>query len=75
MGKISIVSTNNDDIFNFPCDYPIKIFGLSQPEFKKTVYKIIESHIGKLHTNQITISKDLPAKYKGKMGRGAPDTR
>ena len=55
MGKISIVSMNNEDIFNFPCDYPIKIFGLSQPEFKKTVCNIIESHIGKLHTNQITI--------------------
>ena len=63
MGKISIVSMNNEDIFNFPCDYPIKIFGLSQPEFKKTVCKIIESHIGKLHTNQITIKNSSKGKY------------
>ena len=35
MGKIYIVTENNEDIFNFPCDYPIKIFGLSQPDFKK----------------------------------------
>ena len=41
MGKISIVSMNNEDIFNFPCDYPIKIFGLSQPSLKKLFVKLL----------------------------------
>ena len=63
MGKISFVSKNNDDIFKFPCDYPIKIFGLNQPELKQTVCSIVESYVGKLHENQITIKKSSKGKY------------
>ena len=63
MGKISIMSKDNDDIFKFPCDYPIKIFGLNQPDFKQAVCVIVESHIGQLHDNQITIKKSSKGKY------------
>ena len=63
MGKISFVSKNNDDIFKFPCDYPIKIFGLNQPELKQTICSIVESHIGLLHDNQITMKKSSKGKY------------
>ncbi len=63
MGKISVVSINNDDIFKFPCDYPIKIFGLNQPDLKKTVCTIVETHVGKLHDNQITIKNSSKSKY------------
>ena len=63
MGKISFVSKNNDDIFKFPCDYPIKIFGLNQPDLKQTICAIVESHIGQLHDNQITIKKSSKGKY------------
>ncbi|SVD46911.1 uncharacterized protein METZ01_LOCUS399765, partial [marine metagenome] len=51
MGKISIVTNTKEDIFNFPCDYPIKVFGLNHPDFKKTVCNIVETHTGKLHAN------------------------
>jgi len=63
MGKISFVSKNNDDIFKFPCDYPIKIFGLNQPDLKQTICAIVESHIGQLHDNQITTKKSSKGKY------------
>tara|TARA_B110000967_G_C18719130_1_gene476708 strand:+ start:118 stop:405 length:288 start_codon:yes stop_codon:yes gene_type:complete len=63
MGKISSVAEDNDDIFKFPCDYPIKIFGLNQPELKQTVCSIVESYVGKLHENQITIKKSSKGKY------------
>ena len=46
MGKISVVTNTKEDIFNFPCEYPIKIFGENQPEFKKTVCNIVETHTG-----------------------------
>ena len=52
-----------EDIFNFPCDYPIKVFGENQPEFQKTVCKIVESHTGKLHTNQTAIKYSSKGKY------------
>jgi len=63
MGKISHVDKDNDDIFKFPCDYPIKIFGLNQPELKQTICSIVESYVGKLHENQITIKKSSKGKY------------
>ena len=63
MGKISIVSMNNEDIFNFPCDYSIKVFGENQPEFQKKVCNIVEAHTGKLHANQTTIKLSSKGKY------------
>jgi len=63
MGKISIVTNTKEDIFNFPCEYPIKIFGENQPEFQKTVCNIVEAHTGKLHANQTTIKYSSKGKY------------
>ena len=63
MGKISIVSNTKEDIFNFPCEYPIKIFGVNQPEFEKSVCSIIEANTGKLHANQTTIKHSSKGKY------------
>ena len=63
MGKISIVTNTKKDIFNFPCEYPIKVFGENQPDFEKTVCNIVETHTGKLHTNQITIKYSSKGKY------------
>jgi len=53
----------NDDVFNFPCDYPIKIFGKDQPDFVSTVCNIIELHVGKLHKNQITSKVSSKGSY------------
>tara|TARA_B100002049_G_scaffold49776_1_gene34876 strand:+ start:191 stop:478 length:288 start_codon:yes stop_codon:yes gene_type:complete len=63
MGKISIVTNKKEDIFNFPCEYPIKVFGENQPDFEKTVCNIVEIHTGKLHANQITIKYSSKDKY------------
>jgi len=48
------MSNSNEEIFNFPCDFPIKIFGKKTQDFKRTVCDIIEPHAGQLHDNQIT---------------------
>ena len=63
MGKISIVTNTKEDIFNFPCEYPIKVFGANQPDFKKTACNIVEIHTGKLHPNQTTIKYSSKGKY------------
>ena len=63
MGKISIVTNTKEDIFNFPCDYSIKVFGLNQPDFDKTVCNIVEAHTGKLHANQSAIKYSSKSKY------------
>jgi hypothetical protein len=53
----------NDDVFNFPCDYPIKIIGKDLPNFESTVRNIIELHVGKLHNNQVTSSASSKGAY------------
>ncbi|HJP12124.1 MAG TPA: DUF493 domain-containing protein [Gammaproteobacteria bacterium] len=53
----------NDDVFNFPCDYPIKIIGKDRPDFESTVRNIIELHVGKLHNNQITSKESSKGAY------------
>ena len=53
----------NEDIFKFPCDYPIKVFGLNQPDLIDTVSTIVERNVGKLHNNQITLKKSSKGKY------------
>ena len=63
MGKISIVTNTKEDIFNFPCEYPIKIFGENKPEFQKTVCNIVETHTGKLHANQTAAKYSSKGKY------------
>ena len=57
------MSESNDDIFKFPCEYPIKVFGLNQPDLEKSVCSIIENYVGKLHENQITIKNSSKGKY------------
>ena len=53
----------NEDVFKFPCDYPIKVFGINQPDLVNTISTIVESHVGKLHSNQISLKNSSMGKY------------
>jgi hypothetical protein len=57
------VTELNKDVFKFPCDYPIKVFGLNQPDLINTISTIVESHVGKLHSNQISLKNSSKGKY------------
>lgn len=57
------MSESNDDIFKFPCEYPIKVFGLNQPKIEESVCSIIENYVGKLHKNQVSIKNSSKGKY------------
>ena len=57
------MSESNDDIFKFPCEYPIKVFGLNQPKIEESVCSIVENYVGKLHKNQISIKNSSKGKY------------
>ena len=63
MGKIYVVTDINEDVFKFPCDYPIKVFGLNQPDLIDTVSTIVERYVGRLHSNQITLKNSSKGKY------------
>ncbi len=53
----------SEEIFNFPCDYPVKIFGKDCIEFNEAVCTIIEKHTDTLHPNQITSKTSSKGSY------------
>ena len=57
------MSESNDDIFKFPCEYPIKVFGINQPNLIDTICSIVENYVGKLHENQFSIKNSSKGKY------------
>jgi Uncharacterized conserved protein len=57
------IEPSSDELFNFPCDYPIKIMGKDCAELNITMLNIIERHAGKIHANQITSKKSSKGAY------------
>ncbi len=53
----------SEEIFNFPCDYPVKVFGKDCEAFRPAVCDIIERHSDKLHVNQITEKRSSKGSY------------
>jgi len=43
-----------DELFQFPCDFPIKVMGRDSESFRTLTLAIIERHAGPLAASQIT---------------------
>ncbi|CAB5496672.1 hypothetical protein [uncultured Gammaproteobacteria bacterium] len=50
-------------IFNFPCDYPVKIMGKDCKELHSEMCSIIERHAGEIHLSQISSKKSTKGNY------------
>lgn len=44
----------SDDIMQFPCDLPIKVFGRSDTELPDAAYDIVKAHVATLERAHIT---------------------
>ncbi len=53
----------SEELFNFPCDYPIKVMGQDCKELNTNICAIIEHHTGKLHPSQISSKKSSHGRY------------
>ena len=42
-----------EKLLDFPCDFPIKMMGLEQPEFRDATVALIERHAGKIRSDAI----------------------
>lgn len=47
----------------FPCDFPIKVMGLSTKEFETTVREICQKHFPELNDADISHRKSADGKY------------
>lgn len=50
-------------LLEFPCDFPIKVFGLANAEFESAAYTIVHKHIAELAENAITMRYSKDNKY------------
>ena len=48
------------DVFEFPCEFPVKVMGRASPDFRRLTRDIMERHAGTLSDSQIVerLSKD-----------------
>ncbi|SMM98781.1 Proposed lipoate regulatory protein YbeD [uncultured Candidatus Thioglobus sp.] len=52
-----------EEIFNFPCDYPIKVMGKDCRELPIEMCAIIERHAGEIHPSKISSRKSTKGSY------------
>ena len=43
----------DDKLLEFPCDFPIKMMGRDEPEFRETAVALIERHAGEIPSDAI----------------------
>ncbi len=50
----------NDALFEFPCDFPLKVMGRHAPEFREVLVSIVEKHAGSVDPARIEerVSRD-----------------
>ena len=48
------MTNETDELFNFPCDFPIKIMGRCDCELETLVVEIINKHISEEARNNVT---------------------
>jgi putative lipoic acid-binding regulatory protein len=53
----------SEELFNFPCNYSVKVFGKTCEQLTPTTCKIIEKHAGNLHPKQISSKQSSKGGY------------
>lgn len=52
-----------DDLFDFPCEFPIKVMGLATPDFDLFVVEMIRKHCPDLTEGAVTTRPSRGGKY------------
>jgi putative lipoic acid-binding regulatory protein len=62
---IDMTSATDDSLFEFPCDFPIKVMGKSHPDFTDTVVLVIQEFDNGFHSGQIETRPSSGGNYTG----------
>lgn len=55
--------TLEHSLIEYPCDFPIKVFGQSQPGFPQAVMEVIARHDPAFNAGSITLRNSKTARY------------
>lgn len=53
----------DEDILEFPCDFPIKAMGLSRPGFRELVVEIVGNHVAFVSEHAVKSASSATGKY------------
>ncbi|MCG6869761.1 MAG: DUF493 domain-containing protein [Gammaproteobacteria bacterium] len=53
----------DEDILEFPCDFPIKAMGLSRPGFRERVVEIVGNHVAFVSEHAVKSTSSATGKY------------
>jgi len=48
-----MTAPKEEKLLDFPCDFPIKMMGREQPEFRDAAVALVERHTGKIRSDAI----------------------
>lgn len=54
---------SEETLFEFPCEFPIKIMGLADETFELAAYEIVRRHVGELKEDAISTRPSKNGKY------------
>ncbi len=52
-----------DSLIDFPCDFPIKVFGIAQQDFAEAVAEAVQIHAPDFNASNIEMRTSSGAKY------------
>ena len=55
---------SKSELMEYPCEFPLKTFGLNKPGFEKTVIDIISTHCPESTTFKVTKNESKKGKYQ-----------
>lgn len=54
---------SDDTLFDFPCDFPIKVMGRDTARFRDTARRLVEKHAGPLPDDAIQTASSRNGRY------------
>lgn len=60
-----IVSPVNESLFEFPCDFPIKVMGKAHPDFTETVVSVVRQFDASFDATRVEIRPSSGGNYTG----------
>ncbi|WP_409015194.1 DUF493 family protein [Caballeronia sp. LZ001] len=54
-----------DALFNFPCDFPIKVMGKTHPEFQDAIVNVLREYDNEFHDGRVEARPSSGGNYTG----------
>jgi putative lipoic acid-binding regulatory protein len=57
------MTVTEDSLIDYPCDFPIKVFGFAHPDFEQAITQVVQAHAPSFSSKDIETRSSSAAKY------------